>query len=86
MFEFDRAKSEANRAKHGLDFVEAQRLWQDENLVLVQARTEDEFRFLVIALMDGVHWTAVVTPRDGSIRLISVRRSRHGEVTIYEGA
>ena len=26
-FEFDSAKSAANRDKHGIDFVEAQQLW-----------------------------------------------------------
>ncbi len=28
-FEFDRAKSETNKAKHGIDFTQAQRLWDD---------------------------------------------------------
>ena len=28
-FEFDQAKSEANRLKHGIDFVQAQELWKD---------------------------------------------------------
>ncbi|MEC9464013.1 MAG: BrnT family toxin, partial [Pseudomonadota bacterium] len=28
-FEFDPAKSEANKAKHGIDFVAAQELWYD---------------------------------------------------------
>ena len=55
-------------------------------LVLVQARTSDELRFLVIARVEGIHWTAVVTPRQGTIRLISVRRSRPSEVAIYEGS
>lgn len=85
-FEFDPVKSQANRAKHGIDFVEAQRLWHDEGLVLVRARTDDELRFLVIAVAGAVHWTAVVTPRGGAIRLISVRRSRPSEVAIYEGS
>lgn len=29
-FEFDERKSAANKAKHGIDFVEAQALWLDE--------------------------------------------------------
>ncbi len=86
MFEFDPAKSQANRVKHGIDFIEAQGLWHDAGLVLVQARTSDELRFLVIARVEGIHWTAVVTPRQGTIRLISVRRSRPSEVAIYEGS
>ena len=28
-FEFDATKSAANRAKHGIDFVEAQSIWND---------------------------------------------------------
>jgi uncharacterized protein len=85
-FEFDPAKSHVNRVKHGIDVIEAQALWHDDGLVLVQARTSDELRFLAIARVDGIHWTAVVTPRQGAIRLISVRRSRPSEVAIYEGS
>jgi len=84
-FEFDEAKSRANKAKHGIDFVEAQALWLDENLVEIPARTEDEPRFLVIGLIGDKHWSAVITHRGGRVRLISVRRSRVEEVTIYEG-
>lgn len=85
-FEFDPIKSRTNRAKHGIDFIEAQELWLDDRLVVVQARTSDEARYLVIAMVDEVHWSAVVTPRDGTIRLISVRRSRPSEVDLYEGS
>ena len=35
VFEFDDAKSSANRSKHGIDFVEGQKLWLDENLLQV---------------------------------------------------
>lgn len=84
-FEFDERKSRANKAKHGVDFVEAQALWSDEALVEVPARSHDEPRFLVVGVMDGKHWSAFVTYRAGSVRLISVRRSRPEEVAIYEG-
>lgn len=30
------------------------------------------------------HWSAVVTYREGRVRLISVRRSRKKEVELYE--
>lgn len=85
-FEYDPRKSDANRAKHGLDFDAAQALWLDDQRVEVEARTEDERRFLVIGLIDGRHWSAVVTYRRGRTRLISVRRSRREEIAIYEGA
>ena len=83
-FEFDEQKSRANKAKHGIDFVEAQALWADDALVEVPARSDTEARFLVVGLMDAKHWSAFITYRDQTIRLISVRRSRPEEVAIYE--
>ena len=82
--EFDAAKSESNRTKHGMDFVEAQGLWSDPMLLEVPARTDDEPRYLVIGLIDGKHWSAVITYRGSNVRLISVRRARTEEVALYE--
>lgn len=83
-FEFDEKKSLSNLDKHGIDFVEAQKLWNDPYLVEIQAKTTDEPRFLVIGRIGDKHWSAVVTPRNGNVRIISVRRSRIEEVEIYE--
>ena len=83
-FEFDPAKSEANLRKHGMDFLAAQALWRDPALLEIPARTSGEPRFLVIALLRGRHWSAVITYRGQAIRLISVRRSRPEEVQLYE--
>lgn len=83
-FEFDTAKSESNRTKHGIDFVEAQGLWSDPMLLEIPAKTGDEPRYLVIGLIDGTHWSAVITYRGANIRLISVRRARTEEVVLYE--
>ncbi len=47
-FEFDPEKSLANLAKHGIDFDTAQGLWDDPDLLQVQARSDDEPRYLVI--------------------------------------
>lgn len=84
-FEFNRAKSESNKEKHGIDFIEAQQLWHDSMLLEIPARTSDEPRFLVIGKIDARHWSGIVTYRDNRIRIISVRRSRKEEVEIYEG-
>ena len=83
-FEFDDAKSESNRAKHNIDFLEAQQLWNDPMLLEIPAKTADEPRSLVIGLIDDKHWSAVVTYRGLNIRLISVRRARTEEVALYE--
>lgn len=83
-FEFDPRKSRRNLAKHGIDFVEAQRLWNDSHLLEIPAKTEDEPRLIVIGQIDEKHWSAVITYRGEDIRLISVRRSRDEEVLLYE--
>ncbi len=83
-FEFDTAKSAANKAKHGVNFVEAQRLWLDEALIEVPAKTEDEPRFLAIRRMAGRHWSAVCVRREERTRIISVRRARREEIDRYE--
>ena len=82
--EFDATKSASNRTKNGIDFVEAQVLWNDPMLLEIPAKTDDEPRYLVIGLIDGKHWSAVVTYRRENIRLISVRRARTEEVVLYE--
>ena len=71
-----RQKSEVNKKKHGIDFVDAQILWSDPDLVEVPAITSGERRFLVIGKISGKHWSAVITYRGNRIRIISMRRSR----------
>ncbi len=83
-FEFDAAKSQANLAKHGIDFIQAQRIWDDPDFVEVNAKSADEPRALVIGRVDRKYWSAVITYRDGNIRLISARHSRQTEVALYE--
>ncbi len=83
-FEFNSSKSESNRLKHGIDFEEAQALWNDPMLLEIPAKIEDEPRFLLIGIIQQQHWSAVVTYRNSNIRLISVRRSRKEEVALYE--
>jgi uncharacterized DUF497 family protein len=84
VFEFDDGKSQANLAKHGLDFNETQLLWRDADLLEIPARTEDEDRYLVIGKLYGKHWSAVITYRGEAIRIISARRSRPEEIALYE--
>jgi len=83
-FEFNINKSKSNKAKHEIDFVEAQELWEDSNLVEIPAKTIDEFRFIIIGKINGKHWSGIITYWEGNIRIISVRRSRLEEIKIYE--
>ena len=83
-FEYDDNKSQSNLAKHGIDFVEAQQLWNDPNVLEIPSRIQDELRFVVIGKINGKHWSGVITYRDQNIRIISIRRSRIQEVSLYE--
>ena len=83
-FEFDPNKSAANKQKHRIDFVEAQALWNDVDRVEIPARTVDEPRTVVIGMISGKHWSAVITSREQNTRIISVRRARKEEIEIYE--
>jgi hypothetical protein len=83
-FEFDPKKSDNNKQKHRINFIGAQALWDDPDLLEIPARTEDEPRFLVIGKINGKHWSGVITYRADTIRIISVRRSRKEEVEAYE--
>tara|TARA_B100001778_G_scaffold331558_1_gene336153 strand:+ start:855 stop:1112 length:258 start_codon:yes stop_codon:yes gene_type:complete len=84
MFEYDPKKSQSNLEKHGLDFEDAKFLWQDPDLIEISAKTLDEQRSIVIGRIKKKHWSAVITYRGNSIRIISVRRSRASEVALYE--
>jgi uncharacterized DUF497 family protein len=70
--------------QHGVDFVQAQELWQDAMRIEVPARTTGEPRWLVVGRMGGKHWSAVVTYREDRIRIIAVRRARDEEIRTYE--
>ena len=83
-FEFDPNKSEANLAKHGIDFDSAQELWNDRHLMILPAQFPMEPRYLAIGSIGGKHWTAVFTERGEHTRIISVRRARDNERSIYE--
>lgn len=83
-FEYDAVKSRANKDKHGIDFEEAQMLWRDTGRLELDIPNRSEPRRIMIARLNGKHWTVVMTDRNDNIRLISVRRSRQNERKAYE--
>ena len=84
LFEYDPKKSASNLIKHGIDFEQAKGIWEDENRVTLESRSEPELRYMAIGKMNGKHWSAFFTLRGDYIRLVSVRRSRKKEVSYYE--
>jgi uncharacterized protein len=84
-FEFDPDKSKANLDKHGIDFVEAQIIW-DRWAAEKPLAYAGEARRLRIGWIRDKLWSVVFTMRGDSIRLISARRTRDNEVIEYEHA
>ncbi len=83
LFEFDSEKSAANKAKHGIDFIEAQKIWTDTDRLETPARSLDEPRYQVIGRFGEKTWSAFITYRNEKIRIISVRRARADEEARY---
>ena len=83
-FQYDPAKSKANKKKHGIDFEQAKELWSDSYAIGFPAKSEDEPRFALLAKMKKKVWVAFYTIREQEIRIISVRRARKGESEVYE--
>ena len=83
-FEYDPRKSAANNKKHGIDFEEAQALWDDPDLLEIPLKTEDEPRNMVTGILGDSYWSGIITYRRTNIRINSVRRARTEEVELYE--
>ena len=85
-FEFDPAQSRANKVKHGLDFVEAQSLWESDRVEITVRIVSGEPRFAVIGTIKGQIHTIIITYRKSVIRIISARSSRPNEKKLYENS
>jgi uncharacterized protein len=83
-FEYDPSKSRLNELKHGISFDEAKALWDDPDAYIAPTKTTGEERFLIVGEIEGKGWTAVITFRGETIRIISVRRSRTREIEEYD--
>jgi len=80
-FEFDPRKSDSNKAKHGIDFVEAQALWKSKHTRL-GAKDALEKRYMVIGRIGSEHWSAIITYRGADdphyqCKEIHAARDRH---------
>jgi hypothetical protein len=82
-FDWDPAKSARNEAKHGLSLAAATALWVGP-VVTLPSKKPGEMRHLALGLIEGRHWTVIYAPRGDRLRLISARRSRKNEKTLYQ--
>ncbi len=74
-----------SQEKHGIDFIEAQKLWQDEEALVIPANIVDnEIRYALISKIFTKCFVAIFTIRKNTTRIISVRRCRKNEEKNYE--
>ena len=85
-FAWDTAKSNQNLEKHGIDFDEGTRLWEDPDKVETPQPRKGELRWKLCARYAGAVWIAIYTQRATIIRIISVRRANRNEVAYYDSS
>jgi uncharacterized DUF497 family protein len=80
-FEWDEAKAKFNLRKHGVDFVDATHIFEDQGASHVLDQTMDygEDRFKVIGMIDGVILVVVYAERGERVRIISARKATKRE-------
>ena len=83
-FTFDPAKSAANLEKHGIDFEEAQALWEDRCAIEYAVEHTGEQRYCRVSRYAGSYWAVFFTMRGDAVRIISVRRATRGEISRYD--
>jgi uncharacterized DUF497 family protein len=76
MFTWDEAKRKINLAKHGIDFRDAERIF-DGPLVTVEDSRESygEPRYVALGLLEGVVVSIAYTERHDEVRIIPIRKA-----------
>jgi hypothetical protein len=86
VYEWDEAKREANLRKHGLDFDDADIVYENPAKITFEIGGRGEARWLDIALVEsgGVVLALVYTVRGYNIRIISFRKASRKERRVYD--
>ena len=84
-FEWDEAKNQQNIAKDGIDFQDAQRIFERPFLIRPDVRREyGEERWVALGDLHGTVVVLAFTMRKEKIRIISVRKASKHERKIYQ--
>ena len=84
-FEWDDAKNQVNRRKHGLDFVDAHLVFAGRALTFEDLRqTYDEPRYLTVGALAGRMVIIAHTLRGDATRIISMRKANARERARYQ--
>jgi uncharacterized DUF497 family protein len=83
-FSWSEAKRRSNLIDHGLDFVDAPRVFDGVTYTFEDDRLDyGEERFVTLGLLDGIVVSIVHTESRRSIRVISFRKATKREQAIF---
>jgi uncharacterized DUF497 family protein len=81
---WDESKRQANLAKHGLDFADAEKVFAGPMALLEDTRNDyGEQRMIGVGLLDGLVVLIVHVESDETIRIISMRKADDKETDLY---
>jgi len=84
-FVFDAAKDLANQLKHGISLRLAEFAdWNDARAWPDERRDYGEPRWICVVPIDARLHVAVVVPRDGALRVVSLRKANNREIDRYD--
>jgi len=83
-FEWNEEKRKSNLIKHGLDFKDAEFVFEGLTFTLEDNRfIYDEQRFITIGILKSIVVVIAHTERNDMIRVISMRKASKNEEKIY---
>jgi uncharacterized DUF497 family protein len=83
-FEWDERKRRSNLGTHGVDFADLEPLFAGDTVTVLDDRFDyGEYRFITLALLNGIVVAIAHTETDEVIRFISARRATSYEEEVY---
>ncbi len=83
-YEWGEAKRQANIQKHGIDFIEIEKVFAGETVTILDDRFDyGETRFVTVGWLNGQVVVIAHTETDEVIRIISARKATKNEEISY---
>ncbi len=82
-FEWNESKRKLNLSKHGIDFVDGIKIFNDYDRIELETSRSREKRYQTIGIVEYVEIFLVYTMRGKKKRIISARRASRYERKIY---
>lgn len=84
MITWDESKRRLNLKKHGIDFLEADEIFDGPTVTADDSRSAyGEQRFVTLGVLNGVVVSMTYTERNDDMRIISIRKALKHETRSY---